>query len=216
MQAARAPVEPPRGLWQTHRDGLLHAALQNGWILAGVFLLGWSAGLVVGGIYLETLLGSVGLSRAVRGTRHAHLKVGNESVRDVTRTAVMFGLAQGVFVLVFLFGVLRDPAGIDPIWAFWPPQLSLMIAGALLAAAADYVLVRRELRVASDAWVRRRAERQLLAAHALILLMLVVPWSFLLIGERGMVVTLFLLKGALDVWMVGPAGEGAPAQSAEA
>jgi hypothetical protein len=181
----------------------VRAALQSGWILAGVLLLGWSASPVIAGIYLETLFGSVGLGRALRAAGREHLKVHQGAAGETAKTAVVAGLAQGVFLLAFLFGVLRDPEGVEPVWRIQLHDLTLVCAGALLAAAADYVLVLRWVRAASDALVRRRVERQLSSVLLLILLMLTVPWSFFVVGELGMVVTLFVLKGLLDVWMAG-------------
>jgi hypothetical protein len=197
-----APRAPERFLGR-HHDGIVRAALQSGWILAGVLLLGWSASLVIGGIYLETLFGSIGLRRALRVARRQHVKADQGSAGEVTQKAVMAGLAQGVFLLVLSFGVLRDPEGVEAVWRFWPHELTLVFAGALLAAAADYVLVLRSVRTAPDALVRRRVDRQLATVLLLIMLMLIVPWSFFLVGELGMVVTLFVLKGLLDVWMAG-------------
>jgi hypothetical protein len=204
----QASPSAPAGVFGRHHDGVVRALVQNGWILAGVLLLGWSASLVIGGIYLETLFGSIGLAHAVRVARRQDLKVDQGSAGQVTKKAVLAGLGQGAFLLVFMFGVLLDPEGVEPLWRFWSHELTLVVAGALLAAAADYVLVRRWIRAAPDASVRRRVDRQLASVLLLILLMLIVPWSFLFIGEMGMVVTLFVLKGLLDVWMAGTGGRG--------
>ena len=192
-----------------HHDGIVRSAVQNGWILAGVLFLGWSAALVIAGVYLETLFVSLGLAYAVRALRRQHVKADKGTVGDVTKKAVIVGLAQGGFLVAFLVAVLIDPEGVQPRWRIGPHELTLVIVGALLAAAADSVSTRRRVRSASDRWVRGRADRQLMAALALLLLMLIVPWSFLLIGERGMVVTLFVLKGLLDVWTVGASDGGA-------
>jgi hypothetical protein len=193
----------PTGLLGRRHDGIVRAALQSGWILAGVLLLGWSASLVIGGIYLETLFGSIGLWRALRVARRQHVKADQGSAGEVTRKAVVAGLALGVFLLVCFLGVLLNPEGLEPVWRFQAHELTLVFAGALLAAAADYVLVLRWVGAAPDALVRRRVDRQLASVLLLIMLMLIVPWSFFLVGELGMVVTLFVLKGLLDVWMAG-------------
>jgi hypothetical protein len=86
-------------------------------------------------------------------------------------------------------------------------DLALVASGALMTAAADYVFVQRALREESDAWVRRRVDRQQKALFGLILMVLVVAFSLPFAGERVALVTLFVLKALLDTWMAAPADE---------
>jgi hypothetical protein len=197
-------VGPPADAARVGRhEPLVRAVLYNGWILAGVFLLGWSAGIAIGGIYLETLFASIGLAIAVRRARRGHVAADQGSASKVTRETVIAGLALGAFALAFLASALFGTP-VDEILALWSHDLTLVISGALLTAAADYVFVRRRLGGAPDLWVRRRVDRQQMAVFVLMLLLLIVPWSVLIFGARGMVVTLFVLKALLDVWTARP------------
>lgn len=197
------PVEPPRG----RRDALVRAALHNAWILAGVFLLGWSAGTAIGASYLETLLTSIGLAIAVLVTGRGEVETREGTAGKVTRETVIAGFALGAFGLVFLVSILLQQT-LEVFVAAWSHDLAFIAAGALLAAAIDFVIVHRSLRVQPDGWVRRRVDRQQNAMFALMLLLLVVPWTFLLIGEKGMIATLFVLKALLDAWTAAPADGG--------
>jgi hypothetical protein len=199
-------VDPPADAPRVRRHGpLVRALLYNAWILAGVFLLGWSAGIAIGGMYLETLFTSIGLAIAVRRARRGHVVADQGSARKVTRETVVAGLALGAFALAFLVSALLGTP-VDAIWASWSHDLTFVISGALLTAAADYVFLRRRLGAASDLWVRRRVDRQQTAVFVLMLLLLIVPWSVLIFGARGMVVTLFVLKALLDAWTADDGG----------
>ena len=192
-------AEAPRG----QSGALARAVLHNAWILAGVFLLGWSAPLAIGASFLETLLTSLGLAIAVRRARRGDVRADQGTAGEVTRESVIAGFALGALVLFFYVTILLQ----KPLEAIWSHDLALVVAGALLAAAADFVVVQRGLGVESDAWVRRRVGRQQRALFGLMLLMLVVPFSLPFVGERAMLVTLFVLKALLDTWTAAPADE---------
>lgn len=195
------------------RDALLHALLQNGWIVVGVLALGWSASVTVGGIYLETLFCSLALQRAVRRAGRAHVATGESihqdgvarpgTLGDSTRTTTMVGLAQGFFMLLFGAGVLRDPESLDPIWRLSLGDLGSAAAGALMTGVVEYRRLRQRIPGAGDAWLRSRADLQFSTTLALVLFMMILPWSFFLVGERGLFVVLIGGKAALDAWLAG-------------
>jgi hypothetical protein len=200
------------------RDALLHALFQNGWILAGVLALGWSASVALGGIYLETLFGSVALQRAVRRAGRAHIAMGEwirqdgvappETLGDSTRTTTLIGLAQGAFLLVFGAGALLHPEGLDPIWRLSLGDLGSAAAGALMTSVVEYRRLRQPIAGAGDAWLRSRADLQFSTTLALVLFMMVLPWTFFLVGERGLFVVLIGGKAGLDTWLAGRRPEG--------
>jgi hypothetical protein len=188
------------------RDALVRALLHNGWILAGVFLLGWSAALAIAASYLETLFSTVGLAVAVRVAHRGEVAADQGSAAEVTRETVIAGLALAALGLAFAVGILLQQT-LEAFVAARSQDLALVVGGALLTAAIDYAFVQRRLGAAPDAWVRRRVGRQQKAMFALMLLLLIVPWSLLFIGRSGMIVTLFALKALLDAWAAAQADD---------
>jgi hypothetical protein len=195
------------------REVLLHALLQNGWIVVGVFALGWSASVTLGSIYLETLFCTLALQLAIGWTGRANRPTGRsifengvsraETFGGFTKLTTGIGLAQGAFVLVFAVGLLRDPQGVDPIWHLSLDDLGPAALGALVTAVIEYARLRRRLPRARDAWLRWRVDLQQSTTLALVVFMMVLPWSFFLVGERGLFVVLIGAKTALDVWLAG-------------
>lgn len=209
-----APNSPAvRTTTSMRRDPLLHALLQNGWIVVGVFALGWSASVTLGSIYLQTLFCTLALQRAIRRTGRAYRPTGGstfendvtrpEALGEFTKLTTLIGLAQGVFVLVFGLGLLRGPEGLDPIWHLSLDELGPAALGAFVTAVIEYARLRRRIPRASDAWLRWRVDLQRSTTFALVLFMMVLPWSFFLVGERGLFVVLIGGKTALDVWLAG-------------
>ncbi|MET0553148.1 MAG: hypothetical protein ABW221_08930 [Vicinamibacteria bacterium] len=182
----------------------MRAVLQNAWILAGVFLLGWSPALAIGASYLESLFTSAGLAIALRRARRGDVPAGQGTAGAEARETVVAGVGLGALLVLFYVGILLQ----QPLETVWSDDVALVVAGALLAAAADYVFVQRALGVESDAWVGRRVVRQQRALFGLILMILVVGFSFPFVGERSALVTLFVLKALLDTWTAAPAHEG--------
>ena len=152
-------------LTSRRKDALLHALLQNGWLLAGVLVLGWSASVVLGGIYLETLFCSMALQLAVRLSGRTHVATGESiqqdgvvrsgTLADSTRTTTFIGLTQGVFMLVFGAGAFLDET-LDPIWRLSLSDLGLTAAGALMTAAIEYRRLRHRIPGATVAWLCSR------------------------------------------------------------
>ena len=195
------------------RDALLHALLQNGWIVVGVFALGWSAGVTVGGSYLETLFCSLALQQAVWRAGRANVATAETVRKDgVSRPATLgdrmgrtmvAGLGQGAFLLAFGWAILLNPGGVDPIWRLSLGDLGPATAGALITGVVEYLRLRRRIPGASEAWLLSRADLQFSTTLALVLFMLVLPWTFFLVGERGLFVVLIGGKAALDTWLAG-------------
>jgi hypothetical protein len=195
------------------RDALLHALLQNGWLVFGVLVLGWSASVTLGGIYLETLFCTLALQFAVRRAGRAQVATGETiyqdgvaqpgTLGDKTRTTTMVGLAQGGFVFVLALGVLRDPGSLDPIWRMSLVELGQAAAGALMTGIIEHDRLRQRIPGASVAWLLSRADLQFSTTVALVLFMMILPWSFFLVGERGLFVVLIGGKTALDHWLAG-------------
>ncbi|HEY6553875.1 MAG TPA: hypothetical protein VI669_11005 [Vicinamibacteria bacterium] len=178
-----------------------------------MFALGWSASVTVGGIYLETLFCSLALRRAVRRAGWASLVTGGsvtekgvsrrEHLADRTKSTTTIGWGQGVFLLAFGVAVLRGPEDVDPIWRMSPRDLGAAALGALVTGFVEYVRLRRRLPEAGEAWVRSRVDLQFSTTLALVLFMMVLPWTFFLVGERGLFVVLIGGKAALDTWLAG-------------
>jgi hypothetical protein len=195
------------------RDALLHVLLQNGWLVFGVLVLGWSASVTLGGIYLETLFCTLALQRAVRRAGRADVATGETiyqdgvarrgTLGDKTRMTTTAGLAQGAFVFVFAIGVLRDPGSLDPIWRMSLIDLVQAAAGALITGIVEHDRLRNRIPRASEAWLLSRADLQFSTTLALVLFMMILPWSFFLVGERGLFVVLIGGKTALDNWLAG-------------
>jgi hypothetical protein len=194
-------------------DALVHTLLQNGWLVFGVFVLGWSASVTLGGIYLETLFCSVALRVAVRRAGRAQVATGEliyqngvgrpGTLGDKTRTTTLAGLGQGVFLVAFAAAVLRDPGSVDPIWRLPLADLGESAVGALITGIVEHDRLRRRIPGASVEWLLSRADLQFSTTLALVLFMMVLPWSFFLVGERGLFVVLIGGKTALDNWLAG-------------
>jgi hypothetical protein len=181
--------------------------------VVGVFALGWSASVTVGGIYLETLICSLALRRAVRRAGWASLATSGsvtengvtrrEHLADRMKSTTMMGLAQGVFLVAFGVAVLRGPEDVDPIWRMSLRDLAAAALGALVTGVVEYARLRRRLPGAGEAWVRSRVDLQFSTTLALVLFVMVLPWTFFLVGERGLFVVLIGGKATLDTWLAG-------------
>jgi len=150
------------------RAGLLRVALQNGIPAAGVIFFGWSVSLILLLYWLENLIGSVLWNRLIRrheaathlrGHYRRHLG-GSSNNRPIQHFAtehfngaIIFTLAQGLFLFVFAAFALDGPALLDD--ALWV----LVLAGGVVAAMVIEVQpLQRGLEQRSFAWVREQAQ----------------------------------------------------------
>jgi hypothetical protein len=82
-------------------------------------------------------------------------------------------------------------------------DLAAAALGALVTGVVEYARLRRRLPGAGEAWVRSRVDLQFSTTLALVLFMMVLPWTFFLVGERGLFVVLIGGKATLDTWLAG-------------
>ena len=103
-------------------------------------------------------------------------------------------------MLVFGAGAYLDET-LDPIWRLSVSDLGLAAAGAVMTAAIEYGRLRHRIPRESVAWLCSRADLQYSTAVAFVLFMLIVPWSFFVVGERGLFIVLIGGNTALDTWL---------------